>query len=61
LNRRRLEAARQLLQATDFALLDIARQSGFVEMSHFNRTFKNTFGVPPETYRKQSRSQLGVI
>jgi AraC-like DNA-binding protein len=61
LNRRRLEAARQLLQATDFPLLDIARQSGFVELSHFNRTFKSTFGVPPETYRKQTRSQLGVI
>jgi AraC-like DNA-binding protein len=64
LNQRRLEAARQLLQATDFPLLDIARQSGFVELSHFNRTFKSAFGVPPETYRKQTRSPgsgVGVI
>jgi AraC-like DNA-binding protein len=55
LNRRRLEEARQLLENTDAPLNEIARQTGFADVSYFNRLFKSTFGVPPEAYRNQSR------
>lgn len=61
LNRRRLEEARQMLHTSDFPLLDIARQTGFADVSHFHRAFKAAFEVPPETYRRQSRLENNVI
>ncbi|MBC8102424.1 MAG: helix-turn-helix domain-containing protein, partial [Cytophagales bacterium] len=61
LNRRRLEEARQLLQTSRVPLAEIARQTGFSDLPHFNRAFKAEFQTPPETYRRNLRQEISVI
>jgi AraC-like DNA-binding protein len=33
---------------------EIAFESGFEDVSHFSRVFKERFGVPPLSYRQDS-------
>lgn len=47
-------AARQL-SLTDAPLGEIAFAAGFADHSHFNRTFKNFYGLTPNQYRQFSR------
>lgn len=60
IRRRRLEHCRRALADP---LLDgmpvnaIAARWGFPNDSHFNRTFRRTFGLTPATYRRQAREQ----
>ena len=51
LNRRRIEAALQMLDEPNKRIIDICYDCGFKNVSHFNRTFKNTIGVSPTEYR----------
>jgi AraC family transcriptional regulator len=44
------EAALRLAEPT--RILDIALDSGFGDLSNFNRTFRTEFGVSPRTFRK---------
>jgi AraC-like DNA-binding protein len=45
-------ACRQLRQP-EIPLSEIAFHAGFADQSHFTRTFKKTFGVPPSQYRRE--------
>lgn len=47
----RLRFARSLLQASDLAITEIAHASGFASLSHFERSFKQTYGVSPSRLR----------
>lgn len=47
----RLTRARQLLQQTNRSVTEIAVATGFVSTPHFQRRFRDFFGVPPGSYR----------
>ncbi len=52
----RLDAARRALSDPRFeasTVTQIAYETGFGDLSHFTRTFRARFGVPPGLYRKQ--------
>ena len=50
LQRKRLEYSRYLLETTDRSIDEICEMSGFENRSHFNRSFKNTYGLTPGKY-----------
>lgn len=52
LNDYRLTLSARLLVSSDSSILDIAAESGFENLSYFNRLFKKRFGVTPREYRK---------
>ncbi len=52
-NRLRLEKAEILLRQTSKKILDIALESGFNNVSYFNRVFRNKHGISPLEYRKK--------
>lgn len=43
----RLEKARYLLRQTEFAIAEVSVLCGFVSVSHFSRTYKKAYGIPP--------------
>lgn len=49
---RRLAKATERLLLPDKRILDIALDLGFSSHEHFTRTFKETFGMTPDEYRK---------
>lgn len=52
--RRMAKATEELLQK-DNRILDVALELGFSSHEHFTRTFKDTFGMTPEEYRKNQQ------
>lgn len=52
LNDYRLTMAARLLKSSDESILMIAEESGFDNLSYFNRIFKRKYGVSPGSYRK---------
>lgn len=52
LNDYRLTMAARMLLAGDDAILVIAEESGFDNLSYFNRCFKKKYGKTPREYRK---------
>ena len=52
----RLVAAAYLLKKTNRSVMDIAMESGFGQISGFNRSFSKTFGQTPTAFRKNSRN-----
>ncbi|NTX50736.1 AraC family transcriptional regulator [Myxococcus sp. CA039A] len=50
---RRLEKARQLLEAATQSLSEIAVACGFANQSHFTRTFTRVVGTSPGAWRRQ--------
>lgn len=50
--RKRLEKAFILLKETSLPVNEIAEECGFKDVSHFSRTFKKEYGVPPSLVRK---------
>lgn len=54
----RLVAAAYLLKKTDRSVMDIAMDSGFGQISCFNRSFSKIFGQTPTTFRKNSRNTV---
>ena len=52
LNQYRLEMASRQLAKTELPITTIALESGFNNISYFNRVFKKKFGVTPKEYRK---------
>jgi AraC-like DNA-binding protein len=50
--RRRLETARHLLRRPDLNLEQIAKHAGFVDQSHFSKTYRKQFGHTPALYRR---------
>ncbi len=53
LNGLRLENAKLLLHEGDQKIADIAIESGFQSVPHFNQVFKKRIGVSPKQYLKQ--------
>ena len=51
LNQYRLEIASRQLAETNLSVTSIALESGFNNISYFNRVFKRKFGVTPMEYR----------
>lgn len=49
---RRMAVAAETLLQQDNRILDIAVDLGFSSHEHFTRTFKDTFGITPEEYRR---------
>lgn len=57
LNKRRMEAACQLLTDTDYSISTISSSVGFSSQSYFTQTFRKTYGVSPIKYR-QNRTRI---
>ncbi|MCQ6255415.1 GlxA family transcriptional regulator [Pseudomonas sp. Q11] len=56
----RLTRARQLIQQTNRSVTEIAVATGFVSSPHFQRRFRDFFGVPPGSYRTAFERKQGV-
>ena len=54
IQRVRLKEAALLLSQTEMSVIEISEASGFQTLSHFNRSFLNTFGMSPTKYRNNS-------
>ena len=54
LNDYRLTLAAKALLESHKAILDIATECGFENLSYFNRQFKKKYGTTPSNYRKTS-------
>ncbi|MBV9161220.1 MAG: helix-turn-helix domain-containing protein [Pseudonocardiales bacterium] len=52
----RMSEARSLLSLTDLPVTEVCRRVGYHESSHFQRTFKNSFGMSPSEYRIRRRA-----
>ena len=55
----RLEAAKRMLTNTSYSISEIAYKTGFVDASHFTRTFEDEYNLTPTSYRKQNKKPLG--
>ena len=53
INYTRLSAAIHLLETTDKSIAQIATESGFFEVSYFNRVFRKYFEVSPKEMRRK--------
>lgn len=51
---KRVNYARQMLQATEDLILNISLESGFNSLTNFNRVFKRITGLSPKEYRKKA-------
>lgn len=52
INNIRLEYAKDLLERTDYPIIDIAFEAGFNTANWFNTCFKKKYGLPPNKIRK---------
>ncbi len=50
---RRLRYSSELLQKTNMAITQICFESGFEDLSHFSRAFKDMFAMTPTAFRQQ--------
>ena len=57
LNDYRLTLAANLLKTTDDSILDISQQTGFGNLSYFNRLFKRKYNRTPTVYRAQNATR----
>lgn len=53
LNQIKTELACKLLMNKDLSIMEVCLDSGFNNISHFNKQFKKITGVPPSEYRKR--------
>ena len=51
LKKLKLSYARRLLLVTDYSIIEIAERSGYQTQSHFNREYKEYYGVTPRETR----------
>ncbi len=53
LNKIKVEFACKLLMDPDISIFDVSMDSGFNNLSHFNKQFRKNMGVTPTEYRKR--------
>ncbi len=53
----KLERAAELLIISDHTISQLAFQSGFKELPHFSKCFKDKFGVSPSTYKRNLKGK----
>lgn len=53
LTARRLQEARRLLAETDLSVTEVGLESGFADLSYFNRAFKGATGLTASGWRKK--------
>lgn len=53
LTKKRLEYAQELLSISNMSVSEISLECGFENHAHFSRAFKQRFGYPPKSFRKQ--------
>lgn len=53
LNRIKTDFACKLLMDPDLSIVEVCLDSGFNNLSHFNKQFRKNYGRPPSEYRKQ--------
>jgi AraC family transcriptional regulator len=56
----RVERAKELLQAGEMTIADIATQVGFYDQSHLSRHFKRIVGVSPKVVQQNSKNVLWI-
>lgn len=59
LNITRIMNAQKKFLETDKNITEISRETGFTNITHFNRVFKNITGMTPSGYRKNRRNLIG--
>ncbi|PQP87266.1 AraC family transcriptional regulator [Paenibacillus sp. AR247] len=52
---RRLDKAKELLTETVLSVTDVCFSTGFENIAHFSKVFKEKFGLPPSEFRRQLR------
>jgi len=57
----RLSRAKQLLRETSLSVLRIGLDSGFNNLSNFNRAFKKREGIKPMEYRQRTVRHFGEL
>ena len=50
----RIAKAAEMLKTSDKKVIEICYESGFNNLNHFNRTFKQSVGVSPGAYRREN-------
>lgn len=58
LNQIKAEFACKLLMDNDLSILEVCLDSGFNNLSHFNKQFRKSTGVPPSEYRKRFKGLI---
>jgi AraC-like DNA-binding protein len=58
LNQIKTEFACKLLMDNDLSILEVCLDSGFNNLSHFNKQFRKTTGVTPTEYRKRFKGLI---
>lgn len=53
--KRRMEAAKKLLQGGDQSVCEIALSLGYQNVSHFFRQFRQYYGTTPTNWRKENK------
>ncbi len=53
----RLTMASRLLRSSDSAILDIAAETGFDNLSYFNRVFKQKYNTTPSRFRRENQNR----
>ena len=61
LMRCRLQRAMSMIRGPKLELSEIALQTGFFDQSHLSRAFKQHFGLPPHSYRRQLRGEISGV
>ena len=61
LGRKRVERARRMLLNPATRITEVAYESGFQSLSHFNRSFRRVVGESPTQFRAQLRNGSGNI
>ena len=56
----RIDKAKHLLTNQELRILDVAQQSGFQNIYHFNRLFKRECAMTPGQYREKLRRKVNV-
>jgi AraC-like DNA-binding protein len=56
----RLERAKRLLRDTDQAIVDVACETGWGSLAHFNSVFRSRVGTTPSRFRARARADAGI-